>query len=177
MSRAWAASAIKIVPKGSLLMSLFVTFSIKKRPPERDGSQVAFSLFFCGFLEGPTLDPLAPAQSKHSLPFSVWPLKGSRFYCSFSCICCTVGVGISLKGTSKLNLKKNEKVFPFCIFCSFGHPFGHLMGRLFLPLGRGCPQKGKVFSSLGPWNFKRWCLTLSGATGASDISCFLESGA
>ena len=64
----------------------------------------------------------------------------------------------------------------FCVSLSFWHPFGHLMGRLFSPLGRECPQKGKVFSSLGPWTRKRWCLTLTGATGASDISCFLESG-
>ena len=31
---------------------------------ERVGSQVAFSSVFCCFREGPTLDPLAPAQSK-----------------------------------------------------------------------------------------------------------------
>jgi hypothetical protein len=51
------------------------------------------------------------------------------------------------------------------------------MARLFAPLGRECPQKGKVFSSLGPWTRKRWCLAMSGATGASEILCFLESGA
>jgi len=33
------------------------------------------------------------------------------------------------------------------------------MGRLFVPLGRECPQKGKVVSSLKPWTRKRWCLT------------------
>jgi hypothetical protein len=95
LSRAWGVLAIKIVPKGSLSMSLFVTFSIKKRPPERDGSQVAFSLFFCCFLEGPTLDPLAPAQSKHSLPFSAWPLTGCRLYCISGNISRTFGVDIS----------------------------------------------------------------------------------
>ena len=66
-------------PKG---LPFDVTFSIKKRPPERDGSQVAFSLFFCDFIKGPTLAPPAPAESKQSLPFSAWPLKGCRFYCN-----------------------------------------------------------------------------------------------
>ena len=60
----------KRVPKGSLLMTLVDTFPITKQHPERDRSQVAFSLFFCCFLEGPTIDLLAPAQSKHSFSFS-----------------------------------------------------------------------------------------------------------
>ena len=103
--------------------------------------------------------------------------KGVSFSLQFGGISDTFGVGISQKGTSKSSLK--TKAAQVCVFLhsgSFGHPFGPHMGGLFLPLGRGCPQKGKVFSSLGPWNFKRWCLTSSGATGASDISCFLESG-
>ena len=86
-----------------------------------------------------------------------------------------------LKRHFKIELEKKNCKSVFCLHsCFFGHPFGHLMGlmgRLFLPLGNECRQKDKVFSSLGPWNFKRWCLTLSEATGASDISCFLESGA
>ena len=36
-------------PKGSLLMSLVDTFSITKQHPERDRSQVAFSMFFVVF--------------------------------------------------------------------------------------------------------------------------------
>ena len=82
-------------PQGFPFDVTFCHFFNKKRPPERDGSQVAFSLFFCGFLEGPTLDPLAPAQSKHSLPFSAWPLTGCRLYCSSGSISGTFGVDIS----------------------------------------------------------------------------------
>ena len=37
------------------------------------------------------------------------------------------------------------------------------------------PSKGSVFSSLRPWTFKKWCLTLSGTTGTSNISCCIES--
>ena len=78
----------------------------------------------------------------------------------------------------KIELENKSCKSVFCLLsCSFGHPFGHLMGRLFVPLGRECRQKGKVFSRLGPWTRKRWCLTLSGATGAPEILCFLESGA
>ena len=57
---------------------------------------------------------------------------------------------------------------------SFGYPFGYFMARFFVRLGRGCPQRSKVFSCLGPWTPKRWCLTLSGATGASNIQVFLS---
>ena len=143
----------KRLPKGSLLMSLVDTFPITKQHPERDGSQVAFSLFFCCFLEGPTLDPLAPAQSKHSLPFSAWPLKGSRFYCRFWCILSTFGVGISLKGTSKLNLKKKlQKCFVFA-FLLFWAPFWTPYGASFLASGAWVPSKRQGFlepGGLGP---------------------------
>ena len=158
-------------------MSFFDTCSIKKRHPERDGSQVGFSLFFCGFLEGPTLDPLAPAQSKHSLPFSAWPLKGSRFYCSRWGIFCTFGVGISLKGTSKLNLKKQTaKMFHFCILALLGtlldtlwEVFSCLWGvgalkkaRFSRAWGPGT-SKGGVSPCLGPLALQRYCVFLSRA--------------
>jgi hypothetical protein len=51
-----------MVPKGSLSMLFSHICSIKKQYPEHVGSQVWFSTFCCGFLEGPTLHPLAPAQ-------------------------------------------------------------------------------------------------------------------
>ena len=81
-------------PKGSLLMSRTDICSIKKRHPERDGSQIAFSLCCVCFLEGPTLDPLAPAQSKRSCSFSAWPLKNYRFCNNYRDISGTIGVGI-----------------------------------------------------------------------------------
>ena len=55
-------------PKGLSFDALFSQFSVKQRHPERDGSQVAFPFCFLWF-PGPALDPLAPAQSKRSLPF------------------------------------------------------------------------------------------------------------
>ena len=74
-----ASKSAQKAPKGRPCDVSFNTFLIQKRHPERDGSQVAFSTFCCGFLEGPTLDPLAPAQSKRSFSCSTWPLKGCRF--------------------------------------------------------------------------------------------------
>ena len=79
----WPSKSAQKAPKGRPCDVSFNTFSIQKRHPERDGSQVAFSTFCCGFLEGPTLDPLVPAQSKSSLSCSAWPLKGCRFYSHF----------------------------------------------------------------------------------------------
>ena len=58
----------KSVPKASLLLYLLACVF---------EGRVFFDI--CGFLEGPTLDPLAQAQSKRSLSFSAWPLKGCRF--------------------------------------------------------------------------------------------------
>ena len=140
----------KRVPKGSLLMSLVDTFPITKQHPERDGSQVAFSLFFCGFLEGPTLDPLAPAQSKHSLPFSAWPLKGSRFYCSSFCIFCTFGVENSLKGHFKIEFEKQklQQCFIFA-FLLFWAPFWTPYGTSFLASGAWVPSKRQGFLEPG----------------------------
>ena len=59
----------KSVPKGSLLLYLLACWF---------EGRVFFDI--CGFLEGPTLDLLAQAQSKRSFSFSAWPLKGYRFY-------------------------------------------------------------------------------------------------
>ena len=53
-----------------------------------------FLCFLCAFLEGPTLDPLAQAQSKRSFSFWAWPLKGYRFYTNYWNINGTVDVGI-----------------------------------------------------------------------------------
>ena len=46
---------------------------------------------FCCFRKGPTLDPLAPAQSKRSFSFSASPLKGCRFYMNVGSISGTFG--------------------------------------------------------------------------------------
>ena len=43
----------------------------------------SFFCIFCGFREGPTLDPLAPAQSKRSSSFSALPAKECRFNAIF----------------------------------------------------------------------------------------------
>ena len=51
-------------PPGLPFEVIFSTFSLKNSILERVGSQAAVSVFFCDFREGPTLDPLAPAQSK-----------------------------------------------------------------------------------------------------------------
>ena len=51
-------------PPGLPFEVIFSTFSLKNIILERVGSQAAVSVFFCDFREGPTLDPLAPAQSK-----------------------------------------------------------------------------------------------------------------
>ena len=45
----------------------------EKRTSELGGAHMAFSLFRCDFLEGPTLDPLAPAQPKRNYPSPEWP--------------------------------------------------------------------------------------------------------
>ena len=73
----------KSVPKASLLLYLLACVF---------EGRVFFDI--CGFLEGPTLDPLAQAQSKRIFPFSAWPLKGYRFYSNCWNISGTVGVGI-----------------------------------------------------------------------------------
>ncbi len=78
MPSGWAGAAVKIMPKCVQRASFgchFLNFSIRNKYPERDGSQVAFSLCFCGFLKGPTFDPLAPAQSKHSFSIFDLPFK------------------------------------------------------------------------------------------------------
>ena len=59
LSRAWAVLAIKIVPKITHRAPFCCNFW-------RVGSKVSFSLLFVNFLEGPTLDPLAQAQSTRS---------------------------------------------------------------------------------------------------------------
>ena len=51
-------------PPGLPFDIIFNTFLLKNVILERVGSQAAVSVFFCDFREGPTLDPLAPAQSK-----------------------------------------------------------------------------------------------------------------
>ena len=73
--------------------------------PERVGSQVEFVRFLCGFLEGLTFDLLALAQSKHSFPFSTWPLKEHRFYNICFSIYATFGVGIIIKKHFKIELE------------------------------------------------------------------------
>ena len=73
----------KNVPKGHLLLYLLACWF----------EGLGF-FAFCGFLQGPTLDPLAQAQSKQNLSFSVWPLKGYRFYNNYWNISGTIGVGI-----------------------------------------------------------------------------------
>ena len=104
--------------------------------------------------------------------------KGASFLIAFWIHVWYIWPRNPLKRHFKIELENKSCNNVFVLLsCSFWHPFGHLMGRLFSPLGRECPQKGRVFSSLGPWTRKRWCLTLSGTTGASDISCFPESGA
>ena len=53
-----------------------------------------FSLCFCGFLKGPTLDPLAPAQSKHRFSFLAWALQLLCFSYNFMHIPGTFGIEI-----------------------------------------------------------------------------------
>ena len=163
--------AIKIVPKGSQRAPFCCTFW-------RVGSKVSFSLLFVWFSGGS--DPRSARARAVETQFAIFgvPSKGVSFLLQFSWHFFYIRRRNFLKRHFKIELEtKSCKSVSFLHFGSFGYPFGHLMGRLFLPLGRGCPQKGKVFSSLGAWNLQRWCLTLSGATGASDISCFLEPGA
>ena len=51
-------------PPGLPFDVIFNTFSFKNVILKCVGSQASVSVFFCDFREGPTLDPLAPAQSK-----------------------------------------------------------------------------------------------------------------
>ena len=164
----------KRLPKGAL----FDICSIKKRHPERDGSQVAFSLFLLWFSGGS--DPRSARVGAVETQFFIIDVasKGVSFLVAFWEHFWYIWRRNPVKRHFKIELENKSCKSVFVLLSlSFWHPFGHLRGRLFSPLGRECPQKGKVFSSLGPWTRKRWCLTLSGATGASDISCFLESGA
>ena len=66
----WPSKSPQKAPKG---LPFAVPFGVLLR-------RSRFLCFLCGFLEGPTLDPLAQAQSKRSLSFSAWPLKGYRVY-------------------------------------------------------------------------------------------------
>ena len=73
----------KRVPQNSLLMSLFDTCSIKKRHPERDGSQVEFSLFFLWFSGGS--DPRSARAGVVETQFSIFDVasKGVSFLFPF----------------------------------------------------------------------------------------------
>ena len=56
-----------------------------------------FFCVFCGFLKGPTLDPLAPAQSKHRFSLPAWALKLLCFSHNFMHIPGTFGIEIGPK--------------------------------------------------------------------------------
>ena len=80
----WPSKSSQKYPKG---LRFAVAFGVLVR-------RSRFLCFFCGFLKGPTLDPLAQVKPKRSLSFSAWPLKGHRFYSNCWNIPGTFGVGI-----------------------------------------------------------------------------------
>ncbi len=106
----WPSKSSQKCPKG---FPFAVPFGVLVR-------RSRFLCFLCGFLEGPTLDPLAQAQSKRSFSFWAWPLKGCRFYSDYWNIPGTFSVGILEKGTSKSSLKTGAvKVSLFCFLAPF----------------------------------------------------------
>jgi hypothetical protein len=95
----------KKIPNGDTFPIFFETSSTKNNILSVVVRRLSLFCFLCGFLEGLTLDLFALAQSKHSFPFSAWPLKEHRFYNIYCSIYGTFGVRILKKNTSKPNLK------------------------------------------------------------------------
>ena len=172
----------KRIPTDSISMLRVDICFAKKRNPEQVVSQVAFSTFFCCFLEGPTLGPLAPAQSKHNFSCSAWPLKGFRFLIAFCTHFWYIWHRNPLKRHFKIELD-NKSCTNVCVLFSLScwHPFGHLMVRFFSPLGRACPQKTRfsqawgprlaksgVSPCLGPLALQKYCVFLSRAPRATQ---------
>ena len=116
----------------------------------------------CGVLESPTVHPHAPTQSKRKLPRSTRPLKAFSLHCASIYGACGVGAPQQF----------SEKQFENKSCSSLLLVLSGVLGHSSVSLGRNCFQRGKVFLGLQPWNRKRWCLTLSGATGAADILRF-----
>ena len=84
-------------------------------------------------MKGPTLDPLAPAQSKHRFSPPAWALK----------LLCFLTILKSVKKTSKIELENNilESLRFFLFRLCFWQPFAHVMDRFFVPLGRYAIKK------------------------------------
>ena len=84
-----------------------------------------------------------------------------------------------LKRHFKIELEnKSCKSVYVLLSLSFWHPFGHLMGRLFVPLGRECPRfsrvwgpglaNGGVSPCLGPLALQKYCVFSSRALRATQ---------
>ena len=127
-------------------------------------------------MKGATLDPLAPAQSKHRFSPPTWALKLLWFPYNFMLFPGTFGIKLGAKD-SKTKLESNilESLRFFCA----GSIFGSLLPTLWTAsscLWDVMPSKSQGFLKTKGWTPKDWCPTMSGGHCRFKVSAFSRTG-
>ena len=94
----WSSRMAQKCPKGLSCAVIFFNFVLSNKDIMSVMVRTSrFICVFCGFLKGPAVDSLAPAQSKRRLPLSTCPSKLIWFSYNFVYIPRTLGVEIRSK--------------------------------------------------------------------------------